>query len=69
MPEPWKREAWKRAAWKREALTVPLHVFCTSCSGPMHLTTAHVTAEGKENIRFVCDRCATQTVREHVKNH
>jgi hypothetical protein len=55
--------------WKREALTIPLHVFCPGCSCPMHLTTAHVTAEGKENIRFVCARCATQTVREHVKDH
>jgi hypothetical protein len=50
---------------KRDALTVPLHLFCSNCSCPMHLTTAHVTADGTEKIRFVCDQCATETVREH----
>jgi hypothetical protein len=54
---------------KPDALTVPLHPFCPNCFFPMHLTTVHVTAEGTEKIRFVCDRCATQTVREHAKAH
>src|SRR5262249_30696881 len=47
---------------KRDALTIPLHVFCPSCFCPMHLSTAHVGADGTERIRFVCDRCATETV-------
>jgi hypothetical protein len=35
---------------KREALTIPLHLFCSSCCCLMHLTTAHVTADGTESI-------------------
>jgi hypothetical protein len=54
---------------KRGALTVPLHVLCPNCCCPTHLTTAHVTADGAEKIRFECDKCGAATIRECVRSY